>query len=935
MGSLTSSYCRDGCRFDRHSHGAPKFLRTIGDEGVIFEDHGPGAVTRIWMTMGNGISTPLDPSIGIRIHIDDTLVVDMPLPAFFSGTQAPFLAPANGSRDVSSGGNYCLTPMPYRKYCRISLTNARDKRFWFQINHQRFSGASRITPFDGSDRFHTWRQHLSQPGQDPWQDLSRPLQNGQVVIQPGGGTSILDLTGSDTLYGLTLQMPASAWTALQVTITMDGLPRIDMPIADFFAIGSPGQTPAQSLFLGYNGASLYCYFPMPFFQSAKITISDANHQLGNGVLLAYQLRSAGFQAPSNAGYFTAISSQAEVAVGDSHQLFDLTGRGKWVGMFAELGGVGTDSLNYLEGDEQVFLDGAEHPQLYGTGVEDFFGGGFYFRDEKGQPQPFQLALHGMSGHDAQNGEGTTAMYRFMVGDAVPFNQSARAVLEAGPTSNIAMRAKTVNYFYLREPRPAAISDADTVELADSASPIAGKTIAKAGGIPFQDAALEAFLRTAFWIDSDSGLPIPFDADADGAISFAEAQAVDGAVDIWGENIQVLTDLQHFPNIASLRIANTGASTLDLAQFADMFLLVIDQNPSLASLQLTGLPSLVKLEVLGNAALTQVTTSDVDALEILSSDFNPSLSGSFFQDLTQLHELHLSGCPIASLDLQDLPNLVALHLQKMPVLNGLDASNHLALEQLTILGSNALQTLLLTNSPALQSLILEDNPHMSSLMLQDLPQLRHVTAIRNANLHELELTNLTSLRTVTASQNALSSVQIGQCPNLEVLQAADNRLNALDFVNGLASLEWLDASGNRLLTLPALPSAVTSLHLKHNRMLDLGQGPLPTSLVFLDAANNHLLDAGNLTAVPDFLTQPFAYLGLGDNFLNGDDCSIIEALALRSQQSSALFEFQPQHLPYPAWPDANVAVLIQNGFAPFNCSLSKRGHPSTHHSAITD
>jgi hypothetical protein len=62
---LRSSHCLDGCRKDRHSPGDPRFLRRDGKEGVLFEEAGAGAITRIWMTssLGNGMSVPLDPGV--------------------------------------------------------------------------------------------------------------------------------------------------------------------------------------------------------------------------------------------------------------------------------------------------------------------------------------------------------------------------------------------------------------------------------------------------------------------------------------------------------------------------------------------------------------------------------------------------------------------------------------------------------------------------------------------------------------------------------------------------------------------------------------------------------------------------------------------------------------------------------------------------------
>ena len=45
--ALRSSHCLSGCGLDRHSEGDERFIRLDGEEGVIFEERGPGAVVRI------------------------------------------------------------------------------------------------------------------------------------------------------------------------------------------------------------------------------------------------------------------------------------------------------------------------------------------------------------------------------------------------------------------------------------------------------------------------------------------------------------------------------------------------------------------------------------------------------------------------------------------------------------------------------------------------------------------------------------------------------------------------------------------------------------------------------------------------------------------------------------------------------------------------
>ena len=155
-------------------------------------------------------------------------------------------------------------------------------------------------------------------------------------------------------------------------------------------------------------------------------------------------------SPSAAsGLFGAELSVAETTqIGVDFPVLELEGQGKWVGLFAELGSVETNSRSYLEGDERVFIDGSLHPSVYGTGVEDFFNGGFYF--DQG---PFSKALHGSPYPDMKiGGERYTAAYRLMPTDGITFAHGIRAGLEGGPTSDVAMRARTVAYFYQR-PEP--------------------------------------------------------------------------------------------------------------------------------------------------------------------------------------------------------------------------------------------------------------------------------------------------------------------------------------------------------------------------------------------------------------------------------------------------------------------------------------------------
>jgi len=432
---------------------------------VIFEEAGAGAITRVWMTMGSGTSIPLDPTIRIRFYLDGESAprIDLPLPDFFSGAVAPFLAPLVGDRLVSSGGNFNYVPIPYRQGCKVTLQNAGNATLWFQFTFHRLSGPDAVSTFTGNEDLSGWVQLLSAAGTDPWPG-SGPISSGTIQLQAGQTSVIYSRSGSNLLTGLWLQVPDAERATTTLTLQFDGHITVNMPVSDFFAFGRGSSTPTRSVLLGEaaNGA-LYCYFPMPFFLNAEVRLTNSRTQ-GPPVTIQYQVRRS-LNAPLfDNGLFGAwLHWETQTPVGVDYPLLALSGQGKWVGLFADLGSVSSLDRSYLEGDERIYLDTSLHPGSYGTGVEDFFGAGFYF--DRGV---FTLPLHGMTYHLLnQNFEDVTAAYRFLLTDAPTFAADLRAGMEVGPEGNLSMRARTVAYFYSRA--DPGLNLADVLDLGDPQS----------------------------------------------------------------------------------------------------------------------------------------------------------------------------------------------------------------------------------------------------------------------------------------------------------------------------------------------------------------------------------------------------------------------------------------------------------------------------------
>jgi len=226
-----------------------------------------------------------------------------------------------------------------------------------------------------------------------------------------------------------------------------------IPALDLFGVLNVDGGVTRSLLVGADSDSdLYCYFPMPFFERATVELLRRPVEGPGRVRVEYALRSAGVEPPDDAGYFgVQVRRQRGSTPGDELTLLELDGAGSWVGLVADLGPTRGQSWSFLEGDERLALDGESAPSWHGTGVEDLFNGGFYFRGADGRPAPFTTALAGAP--MVRRSSPRAVMYRLLLGDAAVFHQGLRAGLETGPLGELSVRSRTVAYYYTARSAP--------------------------------------------------------------------------------------------------------------------------------------------------------------------------------------------------------------------------------------------------------------------------------------------------------------------------------------------------------------------------------------------------------------------------------------------------------------------------------------------------
>lgn len=488
----TSSRCPGGCRYDRSNPGAEnaidnphplRWLYADGGEVVLLDENGPGALTRLWLTTGFGTSSCIDPATRIRFYVDGAIVptLDVALAQLFDGSTAPFTPPLVAGRAQSSGGYVSHMPIAYAQSLRVALTNAQGmgnpcsadgrRLLWYQFQHHRVAPGASIASFDGTSDESAWRAFLEHAGDDPWNGLLAPI-NTTTTLAANASETLDARSGSGWLRGIRLHLPRAAYSAVSLRVRIDGDVAFDMPLADFFATAADAQRPARGVLAGEDASGwLYAWFLMPFATSASVEL-HADASLLSPVAVDASLVFDNVAVPAQAGRFNASLADDCVASG-SFVFDDVRGAGKIVGVAARYHADGVANLGYLEGDERAFVDDASAPAWYGTGVEDFFSGGFYF-----DHGAFAGPLSGATRVDA-DGSGVTAAYRLMLADALPYAGALRLTQEAGFSSAqpVAACARRVVYAY-RQTKPLQIAY-DAFEIGDAAAAAAHDHVAAA------------------------------------------------------------------------------------------------------------------------------------------------------------------------------------------------------------------------------------------------------------------------------------------------------------------------------------------------------------------------------------------------------------------------------------------------------------------------
>ena len=423
-----SSFDRTGGNDDGFS-GKFSALRQDENGGfVIMESDRPGAIVQVWFTGYTGTGR-------IRFYFDSaaTPAVDMTISDFFSGTVYPFVPPLAGNDEMSSGGFVSYVPMAFSKACRVTTT---DRVKFYHIDYRVLNDAGGIEtfslPLSGATKgeFDSVLAALGRRGSD------LPGTLTPVRLMPGKSTKMFSDAGRHYIRQLVVKPDAPDPGMLKrviVRMFWDNAhdPAVEVPLLDLFGDGFRPAT-YRSVPSGVTPAGWYLNFPMPYRQGARIEMENGN---ASPVLLHWSVETAPLpvERDSDLVFFHARFRQDTTRLHMPVDLLITEGRGHYVGgqqtMQSFPGAIyvegGTKSrIDYLEGDERIYVDGEALPSWHGTGTEDYYNGGWYFN--RGT---FGLPFHGLTEKNEE--AGSISVYRYHVTDMIPFANNVHAAIEHG------------------------------------------------------------------------------------------------------------------------------------------------------------------------------------------------------------------------------------------------------------------------------------------------------------------------------------------------------------------------------------------------------------------------------------------------------------------------------------------------------------------------
>jgi hypothetical protein len=460
---MRSTYDRRG---GNEGADASHFLYQLGDDfNVTLDATGPGVLYFVRCNHWHG--SPWHYEIDGTDHIvkeSSSADPTKPVPDSVFIPQDLFPNPLAWTWAITKGADLNWVPMPFEKAVRLAYSRTRYGTGYY-IYHLYDRGAKLSRPVRSWDAKTPPDKEvldlISRAGTDLVSHLD--LRTDESASEGHSLISRLSGEGPRVIRALDISAPRKDAVLLgraRVRITWDGrdYPSIDAPVALFFGAGTLYNRDGREYLVkafpmniryDSNRVHLACYFPMPYFDSAKIELLDKVPDT------RLKVRSMSLIDPKqHVGYFHATyRDHGKPLPGHDLSLLDTRqteGGGDWAGHFVGTSWIFSQRgvLTTLEGDPRFFFDDSASPQAYGTGTEEWGGGGDYWG---GLNMTLPFAGHPCGARNFKEAKEPEDLiqsaYRFLLADLMPFGKNAVIQLEHGGANESTEHYETLTYWY--------------------------------------------------------------------------------------------------------------------------------------------------------------------------------------------------------------------------------------------------------------------------------------------------------------------------------------------------------------------------------------------------------------------------------------------------------------------------------------------------------
>lgn len=336
---------------------------------------------------------------------------------------------------------FCYLPIRVRSHATLSATNhgASPAKFFYQVNFRPGgSGAVVAVPKAAAGALgERWRAGTVYGARTietrRFSVVSRPRR--KVTAATLDGPAVLTEVGFE-FGAVPLDLLRDVW--LSIAWEGERSPSVRSPLP-YLLCQYFDRRSFSCLPLEVAKGRFVLRLPMPFARRATIAVERISE--GPEVKISAYCRLYALPTAPPPYRFHAAYVRARTRQGEPFQVLTAQGRGCLVGYTMAFDGLSHRTLAFLEGNDQIEVDGDPKISQEGTGTEDAFNSAWYFRCG-----PFARPFHGVTSYRAYPPR--VSAYRFMFADRVGFSKCLKfRVQHGGRNSSPGCLYRAVVFWY--------------------------------------------------------------------------------------------------------------------------------------------------------------------------------------------------------------------------------------------------------------------------------------------------------------------------------------------------------------------------------------------------------------------------------------------------------------------------------------------------------